>query len=116
MPRSKSQTNARTVALERARARSSEANAARDAAKALTRVADALTRLSVASGKQAALSENREADYLTLESQLAGREANSAQGLCRALLRQAERAAAQSVSLRAKARSSKARVRRAPQR
>jgi hypothetical protein len=93
------------VALERARARQSEANAARDAAKALTRVASALAKLSVASGKQAALAEAGEADYLTLESELAGREANSAEGLCRAFLRQAERAAAQSVSLRAKARA-----------
>jgi hypothetical protein len=100
---------AQAIALQRARARKSEADAARDAAKALTRVASALTKLSVASGKQAALVEQHEADYLTLESNLAGREAHSAEGLCRALLRQADRAAAQSVSLRAAARAPKVR-------
>jgi hypothetical protein len=102
--RANRQSNAHAVALERARARQSEAKAAREAAKALTRVANALTKLAVASGKQAALAESREADYLALESDLAGREAHSAEGLCRALLRQAQRAAAQSVSLRAQAR------------
>ena len=105
MRRLKPRTNAQAIALERARARQSEANAARDAAKALTRVAAALTKLATASGKHAALAESREANYLALESDLAGREANSAEGLCRALLRQANRAAAQSVSLRAQARS-----------
>jgi hypothetical protein len=102
--RANRESNAHAIALERARARKSEADAARDAAKALTRVADALTKLSAASSKQAKLAEAREADYLTLESDLAGREAHSAEGLCRALMRQAQRAAAQSVSLRAQAR------------
>jgi hypothetical protein len=104
VPRSKPRANPQAIALERARAGQSEAHAARDAANALTRIATALTKLSVASRKQAALAHSREADYLALESDLAGREAHSAEGLCRALLRQAERAAAQSVSLRAQVR------------
>ena len=107
MAQAKRSRDARAIALERARARQTEAAAARDAAKVLTRVATALTTLSEASGKQAALAQSREADFLALESDLAGREARSAEGLCRALLRQGERAAAQSVSLRAKARAEK---------
>jgi len=97
-------TAVRELLLARARARTAEATAAVEAAKALKRLRAALERLRVAAEKCASIaSDFLQAHRLTSEAEHARRESLSVAGLMRVYQTQARRAETQAAALRTKA-------------